>query len=505
MITFASMKRGLYILLVAVVALTSCSRKAEVKDQAVANAIAKGKYYFANGQLASSLECFTKGLKEAQIHGNPYLYNVCQGNLGNIYMQMGDIDRAIHYYQKAYQAACAQNDERMQFNMVSNMLGAYSIKGDAVHARRMFRLLTNLKGVVPTTQRHFIMLQSKGLIASAEKNYAQAVDFMEKAVRYAAEAQLDDYYEIEERSAIAEVYLRWKKPDSAIVNFKRCQSMAVEKGFSIVLADIYKGIAQAYEQKCDTARQQEWHTRYLLLTDTLMGRNQIKDAENIIFNTENRYNEQAIESLTTRNQAQTVIICLVVMLAVLLTVLIVMMVRSKKRMNAAQQLLVEKNERLRKESQQQERLLNQYAEAVAEKQTDSTMKKNNSIISKEQTTLLLRKIGNVMSDVSMISNSDFSLKQLADTVGSNTKYVSFAINEAYGMNFKSVLNEYRIREACRRLTSPEYDKYTLMGIGRNLGFNSSSTFIAAFKKVTGMTPSVYQRLALNQKTDKTTS
>ena len=68
-----------------------------------------------------------------------------------------------------------------------------------------------------------------------------------------------------------------------------------------------------------------------------------------------------------------------------------------------------------------------------------------------------------------------------------------------------MLNEYRIREACRRQTSSEYDKYTLMGIGRNLGFNSSSTFIAAFKKVTGMTPSVYQRLALNQKTDKTTS
>ena len=36
-----------------------------------------------------------------------------------------------------------------------------------------------------------------------------------------------------------------------------------------------------------------------------------------------------------------------------------------------------------------------------------------------------------------------------------------------------------------------------MGIGKDLGFNSSSAFIAAFKKVTGMTPSVYQRLALN--------
>lgn len=116
-------------------------------------------------------------------------------------------------------------------------------------------------------------------------------------------------------------------------------------------------------------------------------------------------------------------------------------------------------------------------------------------LSEELRNRLLNSITMILDDVSVISNSDFNLSMLAEKVGSNTKYVSWIINDVYGKNFKTVLNEYRIREACRRLTDKDhYGNMTIQAIYEELGYNSAASFIQAFKKVNGMTPSVYQKL-----------
>lgn len=99
-----------------------------------------------------------------------------------------------------------------------------------------------------------------------------------------------------------------------------------------------------------------------------------------------------------------------------------------------------------------------------------------------------------MKNVSYISNPDFSLNALADAVGSNTRYVSWVINDTYGKNFKTMLNEYRIKEACRRLLDTEhYGNMTIQAIYEEVGYTNNVSFIRAFKKVNGMTPSEYQR------------
>lgn len=101
-----------------------------------------------------------------------------------------------------------------------------------------------------------------------------------------------------------------------------------------------------------------------------------------------------------------------------------------------------------------------------------------------------------LDDVSVISREDFSLSMLAQKVGSNTKYVSTVINDTYGRNFKSYLNEFRIREACRRLSDTEhYGNLTIEAIYRELGYKTAAGFIQAFRKINGMTPSQYQKLA----------
>ena len=116
-------------------------------------------------------------------------------------------------------------------------------------------------------------------------------------------------------------------------------------------------------------------------------------------------------------------------------------------------------------------------------------------LSEEQVTRLLEKVNSVLEDVSVISRDDFSLAMLAKMVGSNTKYVSMVINDTYGKNFKTYLNEFRIREACRRLSDTQhYGNMTIQAIYEELGYKTASSFVKAFRKINGMTPSQYQKL-----------
>ena len=54
-----------------------------------------------------------------------------------------------------------------------------------------------------------------------------------------------------------------------------------------------------------------------------------------------------------------------------------------------------------------------------------------------------------------------------------------------------------MREACRRLADREhYANQTMQALYESVGYTNSTSFIRAFKKVNGMTPSEYQRARL---------
>lgn len=132
----------------------------------------------------------------------------------------------------------------------------------------------------------------------------------------------------------------------------------------------------------------------------------------------------------------------------------------------------------------------------------SLYEKNEEVISMERKPTmsvpdnLLDKVEEVMSDVSIISQTDFTILTLAELIGSKDRYVSQAINEGIGKNFNSWLGELRVHEACRRLSNPaEYGGLTIEAIGQSLGFKSRSNFTSVFKKVTGLTPSEYIKMA----------
>ncbi|WP_237029128.1 helix-turn-helix domain-containing protein [Phocaeicola dorei] len=70
-------------------------------------------------------------------------------------------------------------------------------------------------------------------------------------------------------------------------------------------------------------------------------------------------------------------------------------------------------------------------------------------------------------------------------IGTNTTYLSNAVNNYFGCNFKQLLNKYRVEYAKSLLLEGTYSTSSLF---RKCGFASQSVFYAAFHKVVGASP-----------------
>ncbi len=93
---------------------------------------------------------------------------------------------------------------------------------------------------------------------------------------------------------------------------------------------------------------------------------------------------------------------------------------------------------------------------------------------------------------------DVSLSNLASDLKKSTSHLSKVINMCSGQNFSDYINSLRVAQVKKLIADPTYRNYTMVAIGLECGFNSKSTFYAAFKKLTSKTPSQYLEMIENQ-------
>jgi AraC-like DNA-binding protein len=89
------------------------------------------------------------------------------------------------------------------------------------------------------------------------------------------------------------------------------------------------------------------------------------------------------------------------------------------------------------------------------------------------------------------TNPDLTLSIVAKELNVRPQLLSQFINDNLNKSFTQFINEYRIDEAKRLLK--ESTQLKIDAVGFESGFNSSSTFYSSFKKITGTTPSNYQK------------
>ena len=94
-------------------------------------------------------------------------------------------------------------------------------------------------------------------------------------------------------------------------------------------------------------------------------------------------------------------------------------------------------------------------------------------------------------------NSQLSLDYTAAKLNISANYLSQIVNNHSNYSFTDYINQQRVGVAKQLLVDPEFDKYTILSIALETGFNSKSSFYNAFKKVTQLTPTQFKKSQLN--------
>ena len=93
-------------------------------------------------------------------------------------------------------------------------------------------------------------------------------------------------------------------------------------------------------------------------------------------------------------------------------------------------------------------------------------------------------------------DKDYSAKQLAEDLGTNTRYVSAVVNVRFHMNYTTFVNKFRIEEAMNLLVDKRYQHLNMEEISVMVGFANRQSFYAAFFKVKQIPPREFREMEM---------
>jgi AraC-like DNA-binding protein len=115
-------------------------------------------------------------------------------------------------------------------------------------------------------------------------------------------------------------------------------------------------------------------------------------------------------------------------------------------------------------------------------------------LSDESADRALSNLGTIMKVKKLYRDPDLSLEYLASSISMNGAQLSELLNLHQGQSFTAYVNGFRIEHAKTALL--EKPGTSILDIAFECGFNSKSTFNAAFKSSTGITPSKFRDKAV---------
>ena len=197
-----------------------------------------------------------------------------------------------------------------------------------------------------------------------------------------------------------------------------------------------------------------------------------------------------VKELNYKEQTKERILWIVGAFSLIAIALLVLLYISRRRIQEGYQRLYRQNVELLAADEARRQAEAAQPEAMSEVPKYSHNQMDDDVMDE-----LWLQIKRVMETSEDIYHDPFGVDQLADLLGAKRNYVSQTINTKTSEPFPTLLTEYRIREACRRMNDQEhYGNYSVEGIAQSVGYGSRSHFAKLFKAATGVPPSAYMKM-----------
>jgi len=482
-----------------------------------------GQVHHKLGRIDSAIFYNQQGISLTNVPGREEEHSAALGNLGFIYKNMGDFEKAIGYYTRALEISKKMNMPAWMATDMNNIANVYSLwqkydlaKNYLKQSISISKELNDFAGMEVNLNNLAYAYQESGDLDSALILYNQSAAIAERLERYGNLAvrkinigmlyyRKGDYdtaakyvkeglatnRELRLKLSVSGalqslgmIYMAKNQPGLAKDYLDEALAIAEELNARIILEKIYEARSKLFEQTGEYRKSLENYRKYVAIKDSVFTKNSQAKLAEMQARYETEKKQQQIELLLKDNQLQKTelrkkqitLFSLVSGIAFLtISVLLIWFLYIQK--SKANRKLVEKNLELMKREEK-------------DFPTNLAKEEKPGLPDEEKNRILLN-LERLMKTEKAFSQKQISLKTLAADLQTNTTYLSRIINENYEMNFSHFLNIHRIREAQKMFAQNQHKSMTLEGIAESIGFQSRSTFNGAFKKITGVTPTVY--------------
>lgn len=416
----------------------------------------------------------------------------------------GLLEKAFGYYKKAIIIGLKNDTDLSSVNMAFSNLVQISATLDKIDQLNVYRekvLKRNAELKVNSPTLSFNNIFYDVILKMRAKDYSGAIKELDgekirNIVRQEGMGRFDVVRLI--NLAKAHIGLDGNYP-KAIEYLQRAELTADSVAMKDARLEVYKNMRDVYEDSGLKDKAMEYQYKYLALKDSVLNYRSgaaigeltyLKKIENV---------EKSLDSIQKKKEMLTDIVWLAIALIAIAATSLWLLRRHNIRLRTLNETLYKNNLLL---IEKEETTRNKLEEAVRQKslsENDSerkTARYHRSDLTDEEKEDIYLSVMNVLLNSHEVFESDFSSARLAELTGYTYRHISQVINEKTGDNFNALVNDTRVKEACRNMQpGGKFSNLTIEAIANSVGFRSRTSFIAAFKKFTGMTPSGYQKIA----------